>query len=217
MISKIGLLALAAMFLGSCASSKDASRPFTWGNETRSREVGLASWYGEDYHGRRTANGEIYDMNGMTSAHRTLPFNTRVRVTNLENGKRCDSRINDRGPFIPGRIIDLSKSGAKEIGILGPGTARVAVEVIGWPGAASSGGSGIYAIQVGSFAERGNADRFREGLARRHSGVHIVPWESNTNRFYRVRLGAFRTEEEARRYFPNLERENLTGFVVRED
>ncbi len=214
---KSSLLVLAAIFLGACASTREVSRPFEWEKGTQFREVGLASWYGEDYHGRRTANGEIYDMNAMTSAHRTLPFNTRVRVTNLENGKRCDSRINDRGPFIPGRIIDLSKSGAKELGILGPGTARVAVEVIGWPGIASPSGFGIYAIQVGSFAERGNADRLREDLARRHSAVHILSWESNTRRFYRVRLGAFRTEEEARRYFPNLEKENLTGFVVRED
>ena len=214
---KSSLLVLAAIFLGACASTREVSRPFEWEKGTQFREVGLASWYGEDYHGRRTANGEIYDMNAMTSAHRTLPFNTRVRVTNLENGKRCDSRINDRGPFIPGRIIDLSKSGAKELGILGPGTARVAVEVIGRPVAASPSGFGIYAIQVGSFAERGNADRLREDLARRHSAVHILSWESNTRRFYRVRLGAFRTEDEARRYFPNLEKENLTGFVVRED
>jgi len=214
---KEALLLLAAVLLTACAGGREVSRPLQWERDKPYREVGLASWYGEDYHGRRTANGEIYDMNAMTSAHRTLPFNTRVRVTNLENGKRSEFRINDRGPFIPGRIIDLSKSGAREVGILGPGIARVAVEVIGWPGGASPGGIGVYAIQVGSFLERENADRLRENLVRRHSPVRVLPWESNTRHFYRVRLGAFRTEEEARRYFPVLERENLSGFVVRED
>ncbi len=210
------LLLLAACALAACASTREAHRPFEPGKPYR--EVGLASWYGEDYHGRRTANGEIYDMNAMTSAHRTLPFNTRVRVTNLENGRRSESRINDRGPFIPGRIIDLSRSGAIELGVLGPGTARVAVEVVEWPRSASPGGlPGTYAIQVGSFSERGNADRLRDELSRRHSPVHVLPWESNTRRFYRVRLGSFPSEEEARRYLPALKKENLGGFVVRED
>ena len=200
-----------------CSSTKEVSyRPFEPGKEIGYREVGLASWYGEDYHGRRTANGEIYDMYAMTAAHRTLPFNLRVRVTNLENGKKADFRINDRGPFISGRIIDLSKSGARELGILDSGTAKVAVETTGWV----AGGpvwEGVYAIQVGSFVEKGNAYRFREDLARKHSNVHVVLWESNTNRYYRVRLGSFRTEEEARRYSEGLKRDNLPGFIVRED
>ena len=211
------MITIAALLLTACASTKEVSRPSERGRETPYREVGLASWYGEDYHGRRTANGEVYDMNAMTSAHRTLPFNTRVRVTNLENGKKSELRINDRGPFIPGRIIDLSKSGAKEVGIIGPGTARVAVEVIAWPAAGPPGPFGLYAVQVGSFTERGNADRLRDDLARRHSSVRVVLWESNTLRFYRVRVGSFRTEDGARRYLSLLERENLSGFVVRED
>ena len=200
-----------------CASTKAVSyRPFEPGKEIRYREVGWASWYGEDYHGRRTANGEIYDMYAMTAAHRTLPFNLQVRVTNLENGKKADFRINDRGPFISGRIIDLSKSGARELGILDSGTAKVAVEATGWV-AGSPVWEGVYAIQVGSFVEKENAYRFREDLARKHSNVHVVLWESNTKRYYRVRLGSFRTEEEARRYSEGLKRDNLPGFIVRED
>ena len=200
-----------------CASTKEVSyRPFEPGQEIRYREVGLASWYGEDYHGRRTANGEIYDMYAMTAAHRTLPFNIGVRVTNLENGKKADFRINDRRPFIPGRIIDLSKSGARELGILDSGTAKVAVEATGWV-AGRSVWEGVYAIQVGSFVEKENAYRFREDLSRKHSSVHVVLWESNTRLYYRVRLGSFATEEEARRYFERLRRDNLTGFIVRED
>jgi rare lipoprotein A len=93
-------------------------------------EYGYASWYGHPYHGRRTANGEVYDMNGISAAHKTLPFNTEVEVANLENGRKVRVRINDRGPFIDGRIIDLSLSAAKEIRLVGPGTAMVQVKVL---------------------------------------------------------------------------------------
>jgi rare lipoprotein A len=96
-------------------------------------EEGIASWYGPPYHGRHAANGEIYDMNQLTAAHRTLPFDTRVRVTNLENSKRVEVRITDRGPFVKGRVIDLSRAAAYEIGMLLPGTARVRLEIRALP------------------------------------------------------------------------------------
>ncbi|HYB21101.1 MAG TPA: septal ring lytic transglycosylase RlpA family protein [Thermodesulfobacteriota bacterium] len=212
------LLPFLILLVAGCAPTKPVLyRPPEPGKEFRYREVGLASWYGEDFHGRRTANGEIYDMYAMTAAHRTLPFNIRVRVTNLENGKKADFRINDRGPFVSGRIIDLSKSGARELGILDPGTAKVAVEATGWVAGSSPAWEGVYAIQVGSFAEKENAYRFREDLARKQSHVHVVLWESNTKKYYRVRLGSFRTEEEARRYFEGLKRDHPNGFIVRED
>jgi rare lipoprotein A len=200
-----------------CAPKKIPYPPYEPGKEIRYRETGIASWYGEDFHGKKTANGETYDMYAMTAAHRTLPFNTRVRVTNLENGNKTEVRINDRGPFVPGRIIDLSRSGAKELGMLGAGTAKVAVEAVGFaPGAAQSI-AGVYAIQVGAFQERENAYRLRDELAKRHPRVRVALWETRTKRFYRVRLGGFRTEEEAKGYFEKLRRENLSGFVVRED
>jgi len=97
-------------------------------------EEGVASWYGHPYHGRRTSNGETYDMDQLTAAHLSLPFDTWVRVTNLENGRWVDLRINDRGPFVKNRIIDLSRAGARSIEMIGPGTARVRVEVVGAPG-----------------------------------------------------------------------------------
>lgn len=93
-------------------------------------ETGIASWYGKKFHGRQTANGERYDMYGMTAAHKTLPFGTVVEVTNLTNGKKVEVRINDRGPFIRGRIIDLTYTAAKKIDMIGPGTAKVRVRVI---------------------------------------------------------------------------------------
>ncbi|NWF56465.1 MAG: septal ring lytic transglycosylase RlpA family protein [Syntrophaceae bacterium] len=205
------------LLLAACAPKKITYPPYEPGKEIRYRETGIASWYGEDFHGRKTANGETYDMHAMTAAHRTLPFNTRVRVTNLDNGRKTELRINDRGPFVPGRIIDLSRSGAKELEMLGPGTAKVLVEAVGFaPGAALSL-EGTYSIQLGAFLERDNAYRFREDLAKRHPHVRVVLWETHTKRFYRVRLGAFRTEEQARRYQENLRKESLSGFVVRED
>jgi len=205
--------------LPACAPSKKEVRyePFKEAEMVRYKEVGVASWYGEEYHGRRTANGEIYDMYAMTAAHRTLPFNTRVRVTNLENGKRVEVRINDRGPFVAGRIIDLSHSGARSIDMLAKGTAKVRVEATGFAGGGTPSLEGIFAIQVGAFAERENAARFQGQLEKKYARVHTVIWESNVKRFYRVRLGAFRTEGEARRYLEILRKDNLSGFVVRED
>jgi rare lipoprotein A len=207
------------ILLTSLACSKKELRyePFEPERMIRYREVGLASWYGEDFHGRKTANGEVYDMYGMTAAHRTLPFHTRVRVTNLENGKKAEFRINDRGPFVSGRIIDLTYSGARAIAMLGQGTARVNVEVIGFSGGQPPSLAGIFAIQVGAFAEKDNAVRFQTQLGQKYSHVHTVIWESNVKRLYRVRLGAFRSEAEARRYTETLKRDNLSGFVVRED
>lgn len=183
----------------------------------RYREVGLASWYGEEYHGRPTANGEIYDMYAPTAAHRTLPFHTIVRVVNLENGKVTKARINDRGPFVPGRIIDLSKKGARDIDILTKGTAKVSLEIIGYGGQIPPSLEGTFSIQVGAFIEKENARRLQEQLQKRHSPVRIILWESNRRCFYRVRVGSFRSEAEAQRYAEFLRQENLPTFVVRED
>jgi rare lipoprotein A len=93
-------------------------------------ETGIASWYGKRYHGRRTASGEIFDMNSGTAAHRTLPFGTRVQVTNLENGRSAVLKINDRGPFVRRRIIDVSRRAAQELGFVHQGTARVRVRIV---------------------------------------------------------------------------------------
>lgn len=95
-------------------------------------QKGIASYYGREFHGKRTANGEIYDMNGISAAHRTLPFSTLVEVRNLENGRKITVRVNDRGPFVPGRIIDLSVGAAKALGIFESGTAMVEIRVRRW-------------------------------------------------------------------------------------
>src|SRR5581483_1349524 len=119
-------------------------------------ETGMASWYGHPYHGRASASGEIYDMEQMTAAHRTLPFGTIVRVHDLDNEKTVDVRINDRGPFVDGRVIDLSHAAARVIEMIGPGTARVRLEILSLPAALTPG---RFAVQVGSFRVHDNAER----------------------------------------------------------
>jgi rare lipoprotein A len=122
------LLIVAALVVTGCAKHKRVAvaKPARIG----STETGIASWYGYPYHGRRAANGEVYDMEAFTAAHRTLPFETWVRVRNLSNSRTVDVRIQDRGPFIDGRVIDLSRAAAREIELLGPGVTKVKLTVI---------------------------------------------------------------------------------------
>ncbi|HKV27770.1 MAG TPA: septal ring lytic transglycosylase RlpA family protein, partial [Candidatus Acidoferrales bacterium] len=133
-------------------------------------EQGIASWYGVPFNGRRTSNGEIYNMFQYTAAHRTLPFGAVVHVTNLNNGKQVEVRINDRGPFVGNRIIDLSYSAAVAIGMIGTGTAPVHLDVIAGP----NPNVGLFAVQVGAFQLEQNATRLREQLSARYSPVTIA-------------------------------------------
>ena len=163
-----------------------AAPPAVPGIVVGAAEEGIASWYGHPYHGRATTSGEIYDMEKMTAAHRTLPFGARVRVENLSNGREVEVRINDRGPFIEGRVIDLSRAAAQQIQMIGPGTARVRLRVAGLP---ETMPAGFFAVQVASFRNRGNAERLRESLAGRPGGAFIQNYDSPHGRFYRVLAG----------------------------
>jgi len=127
------LLALAVMLLAGCSHRAAHVNTPLAPARLGSTETGVASWYGFPYHGRRAASGEVYDMEQLTAAHRTLPFQTWVEVTNLSNGKQVEVRINDRGPFVKGRILDLSQAAARDIDMLRAGTARVRVKVIAPP------------------------------------------------------------------------------------
>jgi rare lipoprotein A len=177
-------------------------------------EEGVASWYGIPFDGHRTSNGEIYDMHAFTAAHRTLPFGTMVRVTNLRNGQQTEVRINDRGPFVANRIIDLSLSAAQAIAMVGPGTAQVRLELISGPNPAM----GFFGVQVGAFANQDNAERLRAQLAMRYSSVSIAIYDSPNGTFYRVRVGRLPTEEAARQLADQLHAdEQFTTFVVRLD
>ena len=177
-------------------------------------EEGVASWYGVPFNGHRTSNGEVYDMHEFTAAHRTLPFGALVRVTNLSNGLQTQVRINDRGPFVADRIIDLSLSAAQAIQMVGTGTARVRLEVV----SATDAGTGYFGVQVGAFQVRENAERFREQLGARYSNVSVTPYDSPTGTFYRVRVGHVASEEAAQQLAVQLHsNDQLTTFVVRLD
>ena len=179
-------------------------------------EEGIASWYGHPYHGRQTANGEIYDMYKISAAHRTLPFNTRVLVHDLKNGREVEVRINDRGPFVEGRIIDLSYAAAQFIHM--EGIAPVRLEILGLatdPDLLP----GIFAVQVGAFRDRSNAERLKETISRQYGPVSIQEFDRGDYIFHRVRVGAEKTEAAALDLARNLREANLATetFVVRVD
>jgi rare lipoprotein A len=159
---------LLASGCGRRRSVRAPAPPAPLGTRVGTTETGLASWYGVPYDGRRAASGEIYDMQQLTAAHRTLPFQTWVNVTNLDNGKKVDVRITDRGPFVDGRIIDLSLAAAREIDMVRSGTARVRLKVIAPPFDSPSNtpsAMGGYAVQAGAFSNRDRAEALRSSLA----------------------------------------------------
>ncbi len=165
-------------------------------------QKGVASWYGEKFHGRKTANGEIYNMYAMTAAHKTLPLGTWVKVRNLLNNRSITVRVNDRGPFVDGRIIDLSYTGAEKIGIVDKGTAPVKIVALGRAEKPSGGGvpdkfepvdywSGEFSVQVGAFKVKSNAVDLKAKLSQRYDNVHITTHEDYRGTFYRVRIGRY--------------------------
>jgi peptidoglycan lytic transglycosylase len=176
------------------------------------RETGTASWYGREFHGRRTAGGEVFDMNGLSAAHRTLPLGTVIRVTNLDNYKSIRLTVNDRGPLVRDRMLDLSYGAARELGFAAQGTARVKIETM-----EPVADSGTFTVQAAAFTEEENARLLRERLTQRYEVVSIVPWESNIATFYRVRVGSYRSEEKAERIASKLTLEGLEPIVVRKD
>jgi rare lipoprotein A len=177
-------------------------------------EEGNASWYGVPFHGRRASNGEVYDMYKLTAAHRTLPFETMVRVTNVNNGRSTVVRITDRGPFVENRIIDLSLAAAREIDLVSPGVASVRLEVLGGVDPTS----GFFTVQVGAFRARANAERLRDRLTASYSPIFIQQYDSPEGVFYRVRAGKISGEDAARQFGEQLrDREGFTPFVTRLD
>jgi rare lipoprotein A len=213
-------LALGAMLAASCAHKKHgrvpavpahAARPVKIGDS----ETGLASWYGHPYHGRPAADGETYDMETLVAAHRTLPFNTWVRVTNLSNQETVDVRIIDRGPFVNGRIIDLSHAAARQIGLLGPGVGQVRIEVIRAPEGVAAG---AFAVQVGAFRVKENAERLCVQMEQRYGVARLVP-RAGTPDLWRVLVGAEATMDAAAALAQRIQNETgeNNGFVVRLD
>jgi len=178
-------------------------------------ETGVASWYGYPFHGRAAANGEIYYMERLTAAHRTLPFNTWVRVINLTNERSVDVRIIDRGPFIDGRIIDLSHAAAGALEMIGPGTVPVRLEVLRM---GPDTGRSWFAVQVGAFADRRNADKLRWKMKTRYGQARVVMRDGDPV-MWRVLAGGAESEQQARSLAARIRRETETtaAFIVRVD
>jgi rare lipoprotein A len=205
----------AAVALSGCAGKKKrpaAAVPAPIG----STESGLASWYGHPYHGRRAANGEIYDMEKMTAAHRTLPFGAWVEVRNLTNSKTTQVRITDRGPFIDGRIIDLSRAAASAIDMIGPGVVQVRLTVIRPPANALTAS---YGVQVGAFTDRANAERLEAEMKKRYGASRIVGRDSQPPQ-WRVVVGVESEEASAAALAERIRKDTgqaPEAFVVRLD
>lgn len=176
---------------------------------------GVASWYGKPFHGRRTASGEVYDMHGLTAAHKELAFGTLVEVTNLDNGRRTVVEITDRGPFVRGRVIDLSHAAAREIEMVGPGTAKVELRIVQMP----HGGEVLrvrtasaygYTVQAGAFQESTRAESLRRQLSRRYADVVV---RSNDG-WFRVHVGEYSERERAERVQQELTRRGFVALIV---
>ncbi len=178
-------------------------------------ETGVASWYGHPYHGRQAADGEIYDMETMVAAHRTLPFQTMVRVRNLRNDKTVDVRIIDRGPFVNNRIIDLSHAAAQQIEMIGSGTAQVEVTILAAP---ANPEPALFAVQVGAFRDRANADRMQQTMSVAYGSAKSVERPGNPS-VWRVLAGRVTSAEaaEALAQRVRVEQRVPEAFVVRLD
>jgi rare lipoprotein A len=149
------------------------------------KEEGLASWYGPPYDKRRGANGEIFDKDALTAAHRTLPMNSLIRVTNLSTGQSAIVRITDRGPFVPDRMLDLSLASAKAIGVWRPGVARVRVEVFAAPSPLETGGR--WCVQIGAFKSEKGAFKLRDQLTRKYHTANVIEFTGPTGHWVRIR------------------------------
>ncbi|MBF0258773.1 MAG: septal ring lytic transglycosylase RlpA family protein [Desulfamplus sp.] len=190
-------------------------------------QQGIASWYGKQFHGRKTANGEVYNMYGISAAHKTLPLGTWVRVYNLENSKTLDVRINDRGPFVTGRVIDLSYKAAQLLGVATPGTAQVKIVALGEASGSDKSGHVVYrpvdyfrgnfTVQVGAFTVQKNAQKLKIKLGRKYMNSHITEYTDARGKFYRVRVGRFKDLDAAEQFNDELTRSGAkNSFVVAE-
>jgi len=204
------LIALLAALLTAGCSSSPKVRQVSVGYT----EKGLASWYGGKFHGRATASGEIYDMYDLTAAHKTLPLGTLVEVKNLDNGRKVQVKVNDRGPFVKGRIIDLSFAAAKKIEMVRPGTAHVQMRVLATTGGTATSPAADsrhtrWVVQAGSFQDRDRAEALADDLARRFSDVGV----QRRGDFYRVEIGPWKKHKKADKVQRKLKRSGHEAIV----
>ncbi|MEM1247561.1 MAG: septal ring lytic transglycosylase RlpA family protein [Acidobacteriota bacterium] len=194
---------LAVLALGACTSHRDLSRLSD--PAVGQRQVGRASWYGPKFHGRKTASGEVYDMNGVSAAHRELPFGTRLEVRHLGNGRSVEVVINDRGPFVDDRILDLSKGAAKKLDMVAAGVADVEIRILSLPAAAGA----RYIVQAGAYRDRDNA---LDLLRRTRSEVPEVEIYTE-GVWHRVQVRGLRTRRDARRVRTRLQALGVDALI----
>jgi rare lipoprotein A len=177
--------------------------------------IGTASWYGPGFDGHRTSSGQIYNQEDLTAASIIFPLGTRLMVTNLANGRAVEVTINDHGPYVKGRELDLSHRAARALGMIGPGTARVRMDVMRTPAGGPAIGERYY-VQVGSFSNAANARLMGERLAARYPDVRVVKAYGGESRFYRVRMGAFASREAARERAAMVTRLGVPVIIITE-
>jgi len=213
----VGLLGILFLFLASCA--RPPARPVIPGIPGAG-EAGLASWYGPDFHGRRTSSGEVYDMYQLTAAHRELPLGTWILVTNLENGRSVELRVNDRGPFVADRIVDVSYAAGRLLGMIGPGVVPVRLTVTHpaiAPGGIPLGATAKFTVQVGSFNSLENARAVERSLAEGFPGVEVARRVIGTETYFRVWVGNFSRRSEAQAVAERLAARGLAVLVIERD
>ncbi len=184
-----------------------------------------ASWYGQKFHGRPTASGEKFNMYAMTCAHKEFPFGTRLGVTNVKNNKSVVVTVNDRGPFVHGRDLDLSYAAAKEIGLMEQGVGRIRIRYLGrdmryvkrvsYVSPVSS--IGPFTIQMGSFREKSNAERLKQGLELKYGDVYMATIYINGQKFHRVRIGTFSSRDPAYSLAKTLAEEGYSIFIMKKE
>jgi rare lipoprotein A len=190
------VMAACAFFAGCAAQSPSRSAPPPVPPHVASVE-GVASWYGPGFQGHHTSSGAVYDQEDLTAASTLFPLGTHLLVTNLANSHAVEVIVNDHGPYVKGRQIDLSHKAASVLGVIGPGTARVRMDVLGTPPGGPAIGERFF-VQVGSFADSANARRMQQRLAASYPDVRIVTAQAGASiYYYRVRMGAFIHRDEA--------------------
>lgn len=218
LLQNVLLLIVLMILLSSCGITRTGTAPERTPSSSEVNagaeiEAGVASWYGPNFHGKLTANGETYNMNGMTAAHRSLPFNTVVQVENMTNGKTVVVRINDRGPYAHNRIIDLSRRAAQEIDMEEVGTAEVKIYLVEEGDRPLSeenlGSIETFTVQLASFKSRNEAENFISSIS--GARIETVPVAGET--VYRIYYGTYSDPTDARDAMQNLRRQGLDGFV----
>lgn len=206
-IIKYSAITILLAFLSACSSTKDLSE---YENKTGILiETGIASWYGPNFNGKQTASGETYNMDELTAAHRTLPFNSILRVINKSNNKSVIVRINDRGPYLKNRIIDLSKEAARRINLIEKGSTEVKLFLLSESTLPINIKVPHFTVQIGSYKTKSDALSF----ASRISESRIVEAVVNRQKYYRIYIGLFKEKSDAENKLRTLQNKGIDGFV----